>query len=269
MTLLDLATVRATAWPREPYKGLDYFCAADAPLFSQRGAEIEEVAALLTNFDTRVLLLHGVSGSGKSSFLRAGVIPRLQNTPRKYGRSFFFLPEGHDRETSSDPLLIRATDDPIARIYEALSTACRASGWPIHDSARGRISSALSAPLPDDHQQAVPALVEALKALTAAPQRDTFTLLIDQAEEVLTLANVDDPVGKRQAFFDLLEQICLQKRGYARNRRVTYGVLWTVLLFLHDTTHASAYAPDRSLGGAHGFPASTFRRPKQDRSRHS
>src|SRR2546423_390929 len=66
-------------WPRDPYKGLNRFCTADAPLFSQRDREIDEVTALLSNFDTRVLLFHGGTGTGKSSFLRAGLGPRFQS----------------------------------------------------------------------------------------------------------------------------------------------------------------------------------------------
>src|SRR4051794_27343285 len=71
----------STQWPREPYKGLNYFSAADAPLFGQRETEINDVVALLCSFDTRALLLHGGTGTGKSSFLRAGLCPYLQGLP--------------------------------------------------------------------------------------------------------------------------------------------------------------------------------------------
>ena len=50
-------------WPRDPYKGLDYFSAADAPLFGQRETEINDMVALLCSFDTRAVLLHGGTGT--------------------------------------------------------------------------------------------------------------------------------------------------------------------------------------------------------------
>src|SRR5205085_9111613 len=73
-------------WPRDPYKGLDYFSATDAPLFGQRETEINDMVALLCSFDTRAVLLHGGTGTGKSSFLRAGLCQRLRNLPAEEGR---------------------------------------------------------------------------------------------------------------------------------------------------------------------------------------
>jgi hypothetical protein len=105
-----------SVWPPEPYKGLNYFAAADSVLFSQR-QEIDEVVAITASFDTRVLLLHGGSGTGKSSFLRAGLLPRLEKMPRDYGYNFFLPHEVKQDGSVGDPLLIRATDDPIARVF--------------------------------------------------------------------------------------------------------------------------------------------------------
>jgi WD40 repeat protein len=60
-------------------KGMRAFVAADERLFSQLGRE-EEVSAflaLLRDIPEPYVLLHGVSGAGKTSFLKAGVVPRL------------------------------------------------------------------------------------------------------------------------------------------------------------------------------------------------
>ena len=58
-----------------PYKGLAAFQLDDGPLFFGRSRVIDELLARLTR--TGVLVLGGASGSGKSSVLRAGLVPRL------------------------------------------------------------------------------------------------------------------------------------------------------------------------------------------------
>jgi hypothetical protein len=61
--------------PSSPYKFLDYFNPEDAALFFGRDQEIHQVQR---KFHTsRLLILHGESGTGKTSLIRAGLIPRL------------------------------------------------------------------------------------------------------------------------------------------------------------------------------------------------
>lgn len=246
-------------WPREPYKGLNYFSTADAPLFSQREDDIDEVAGLISNFDTRVLLLHGIAGAGKSSFLRAGLIPRMQKMPPEFGRNFFFLQGACKGRQFGDPLLIRATDDPVARIREALLRSVEKQWDHLPDNARVAVRRALTEPLLHDQLKTVPSILAALKALTA-PQRDTFVLLIDQAEEVLTLSTSEDAANTRQAFFELLEQICfrhLDLRVIVALRTEYYGRFCSFFMIrptnkLTPTTEARAGLMDYLLRGLHG-----------------
>jgi hypothetical protein len=56
-------------------------------------------------------------------------------------------------------------------------------------------------------------ILAALKVLTAPPQRETFVLLVDQAEEVLTLPTTSDAENLRPAFFALIEQACFRFRS--------------------------------------------------------
>jgi WD40 repeat protein/transcriptional regulator with XRE-family HTH domain len=58
-----------------PYKGLQAFEHDDAALFFGREAQVEEVVARLAM--TRFAAIVGASGSGKSSFLRAGVLAHV------------------------------------------------------------------------------------------------------------------------------------------------------------------------------------------------
>jgi WD40 repeat protein len=59
-----------------PYKGLSAFQPEDAALFFGRGALVESLVPRLGARST--LVIGGPSGSGKSSLLRAGLIPRLE-----------------------------------------------------------------------------------------------------------------------------------------------------------------------------------------------
>ena len=71
-------------WPREriPYPGLDAFDEDEAPVYFGREAQAAELTrrlhATASRPAERFLLLVGASGSGKSSLVRAGVMPRLR-----------------------------------------------------------------------------------------------------------------------------------------------------------------------------------------------
>ncbi|MBI3325973.1 MAG: ATP-binding protein, partial [Nitrospinae bacterium] len=60
---------------RRPYRFLAAFEGKDADLFSGREREIRQLQSLLPR--ARVLILHGASGTGKTSLLQAGLLPRL------------------------------------------------------------------------------------------------------------------------------------------------------------------------------------------------
>ena len=66
-------TVRAT-----PYLGLRYFRRKDAALFFGRSEELLKFFGLVKNPQVRIICLFGNTGVGKSSFLAAGVRPRLE-----------------------------------------------------------------------------------------------------------------------------------------------------------------------------------------------
>ena len=70
-------SVSRICWPKRPYKGLQQYEYDDAPLFAGRKEEIQACAKELLRSEISLFLLHGQSGCGKSSFLRAGLIPHL------------------------------------------------------------------------------------------------------------------------------------------------------------------------------------------------
>ena len=74
---LDLA-------PGSPYRGLSVFEEQDAGLFFGRDAAADQVLDRMSQLVTGagLLVVSGVSGAGKSSLLRAGVLPRLRAAGR-------------------------------------------------------------------------------------------------------------------------------------------------------------------------------------------
>ena len=83
---------------RRPYKFLDYYTAADADLFFGRERWIESLAGRIQA--QPLVVLWGASGVGKTSLLRAGVLPRLA------ARGYW-------------PIYARPNDDPAAAIRAA------------------------------------------------------------------------------------------------------------------------------------------------------
>ena len=70
----------AMAAPRNPFKGLRAFDEADAADFFGRGDLVDEIIARLAREDlaSRLVLVVGGSGTGKSSVVRAGLLPRVR-----------------------------------------------------------------------------------------------------------------------------------------------------------------------------------------------
>jgi len=75
-------SVRA-ARPARPYPGLRPFEPEEWSIFFGREPMIDEVIDRLAR--TRLVLIHGASGSGKSSLVRAGVLPKLARQYQRHG----------------------------------------------------------------------------------------------------------------------------------------------------------------------------------------
>jgi len=81
-------------WPpandpdRPPYRGLKPLEAEDAGIYFGRDAPVSEalgrLRAMREGAPPRLLVVLGASGAGKSSFLRAGLLPRLQRDDRHF-----------------------------------------------------------------------------------------------------------------------------------------------------------------------------------------
>lgn len=92
-------------WPpsedrrRAPYRGWDPFEDIDAGVFFGRDAAIvrgmDELRAMRLSGVNALFVVLGPSGSGKSSFLRAGLIPRLQRDDRHFLTLGIMRPEAN------------------------------------------------------------------------------------------------------------------------------------------------------------------------------
>jgi WD40 repeat protein len=109
--------------PDAPYKLLAPLDVDDAALLVGREADIPRAAGLLDESATRLLLVHGTPGAGKSSLFRAGVVPFLEETCVGY-RAL--------RDRSGDPgdeltypvLAVRATRDLAGQLALAVIDFC-------------------------------------------------------------------------------------------------------------------------------------------------
>ena len=193
---------RDYVWPALPYKGLNYYDLSDVAIFDGREDDIERCARLILLLRTRLLFLHGSTGCGKSSFVRAGLIPFLEN--RDLGYSFI---REDDSEMTSH--FVRSTDDPLCRLGEVLfqlvgtKRALRTpTGLTIVDLSSCVRQQALA--LPQFVRQSPSEFVHVLSCL-ADNTPETLVLIFDQIEEVLTLRPDHAGDEARVRFFQFLE----------------------------------------------------------------
>ena len=168
-----------------PFPGLASFEDedADAALFFGRSREIsealEELRAMRAGGDNRVFMVFGASGAGKSSLLKAGVIPRLKREAQAWLPLRVFRPGG-------DPLLNFA--EAIARtLYDHGQTEA-------HGSLRRTLEAAWRT---DRVEEALAAIAERLRSAAGRPDA-TLLIAVDQAEE---LARAAGPSGDALAAY--------------------------------------------------------------------
>lgn len=84
---------------RTPFPGLESYDEQDAAVFGGREDEIREVIETLTRArrlsDPRFVLIRGASGVGKSSLVRAGVIPTLRTDQERWAVTAAIRPAKH------------------------------------------------------------------------------------------------------------------------------------------------------------------------------
>ncbi len=161
-----------------PYKGMDYFDEADADLFVGREALTEKLVDAVLELvskdpssDGKFFAVVGASGSGKSSLIRAGLVPTLR----------------WNKTSANWPIHVLT---PTAKPLESLGT-----------SLAGDTSLAAAAALMDDLARDSRTLGLYLKRELVSSPGAYLLLVIDQFEELFTLCHSET---ERALFIDHL-----------------------------------------------------------------
>ncbi|HWS83771.1 MAG TPA: protein kinase, partial [Ktedonobacteraceae bacterium] len=189
----EMLPARRFSWePRNPYKGLRAFTQDDAGDFFGRDTLVYELVEtvremltviLSTISGTRLLAVLGPSGSGKSSVVMAGLLPRLQKDALPGSSSWVYLkpvvPGTHPLEALALAFALHMPQSSLKSIYEDLQG----------DSTRG--------------------LHLLAQQLVSQPD-GKVVLLVDQFEEVFSNMVSEQ---ERQQFIDLLVTAATEPSG--------------------------------------------------------
>lgn len=159
---------------KNPYKGLRAFQQADATDFFGRSNMIDRILKRLdeNTVESNFLAIVGPSGSGKSSLVKAGVIPALRKGKIRNSDTWFYaeMVPGEDPLEELEVALLSVSTSPLPDMLKLL----REGDYGLVEGAEWALSST------DDGK---------------------LFLLIDQFEEIFT--QLDDE-GERQHFLDLI-----------------------------------------------------------------
>ncbi|MGH8865347.1 MAG: toll/interleukin-1 receptor domain-containing protein, partial [Burkholderiales bacterium] len=150
------------SWEHSPYPGLRAFDEREALIFTGRE---DQTAALVNKLEqgVRFVAVYGASGSGKSSLVRAGLIPAWRKE----------LPAGNDMPV----LIIKPDEDADGNPFTPLGTALSPLLAPEWDRAK------LKRTLCDDPSSIGKHIDSALRRLPGSVE---FVLVVDQFEELFT-----------------------------------------------------------------------------------
>lgn len=175
---------------RSPYPGIQSFEAEDAATYFGRDQEtlavIERLEARRFQGNTRILIIVGASGSGKSSLLKAGVLPQLPRRPK----SWIVLPVMRPEKAPIEALA-KSIAHHLGRL-EATDRADLPTDW---ETWRDTLS---------DQAKAVTKIEKLLKTLRRPEVASATVLLpIDQLEELFKVS----PERERTAFLRLMADL--------------------------------------------------------------
>jgi hypothetical protein len=176
---------QAREMPPAPYPGLRPFEAGEWTIFFGREAMTRQVIRLV--YKHRFVMVHGASGSGKSSLIRAGVLPRIALEQRLSGNAWIC-------ET------LKPSEGALRRLEEILE-----AHFPAAQFLEGRSQ------LPDSpHRTWAEEILKGSGLLgviqAAATKKDChLCLLVDQFEELFRLTGWSAP-SEAKAFVDILNR---------------------------------------------------------------
>lgn len=231
-------------WSGAPFRGLEAYEFEDAPIFFGRDEAIgSALLRLVTNAQANrpFLLILGASGSGKSSLVKAGVVPRLLVPQRVSGTAFLrrvvFRPsDAHADEDLFDALARRVTESvgEGTGLVELLGHSMT-----VADLARHLREASAHPDLP--FAMVLDRLAEGARARgrMLEYEKAKCILIVDQLEELFTVERVRTEERKR--FIELMG-------GLVRS-----GIVWLVATMRADFWHRAAETPELvELADGHG-----------------
>jgi tetratricopeptide (TPR) repeat protein len=191
-----------------PYRALGVFREQDAPLYFGREASVD---ALLERLERQaVVALIGPSGSGKSSLVQAGLVPRLR--------------QAHPPAPVWEVLVFRPGDRPFHRFAAALVSQLQPIGDDIEQMQTARR-------LGDTLAEGGLGLADVVtQRIEASNGSDRLLLVMDQAEELFS----QTPAAQGTAFIDALLE-------------ATTSTAASLLLTLRADHYGRAIAASRAL----------------------
>jgi WD40 repeat protein len=199
---LELAGLDPLSFPfepgRRPYPGFAYFEEQDVAVFFGRDAQIvrglDELRRLVRTGVSRMLVILGASGSGKSSFLRAGLWPRLKRDDRAWLPLPIIRPER---------AVISGTYGLAGSLHQIISEAPFAGGFRQRGLPRSRADIEEFIKTEDGLAKLFDALrdigqVPGLSGEIASPP--TIVLALDQGEELFN----DEGRDEAERFVEIL-----------------------------------------------------------------
>ncbi len=208
--------IESKRWPGSPFPGLRAFTQADAPIFFGRERQTDELVRRVA--ESRFVAGVGASGSGKSSLVNAGLLPRLEAnaissevTGSKDWRVVQFTPG--------------QSDHPFAALFEGIVKAfepLRPSPFEVRRVKNQFVQDMLADPM-----TVCDTLIAALEMVNAPAWAEAL-LFIDQFEELFTLAKPETVLP----FARMLAVVVKQPR------------LRAVITMRHDFAHRAIEIPE-------------------------
>ncbi len=191
------SVIATPKWDRSPFPGLVSFKKADAPIFFGRERETEELVKKVA--ESRFVAVVGASGSGKSSLVGAGLLPRLEanaiNSETTQSKDWL-LP---DFERGKGWSGLRFTpgelgDNPFLALAAKLAPMVEATPFD------------LTLKLKQNEQECIKQL---LQALEGKPESAEIVVFIDQFEELFTIVKQQAAIAP---FCRMLSRLAKQPR---------------------------------------------------------